>query len=418
MTAYDRVRVNTATTGTGAVIGGTAYQAQWQTDADASVSDSAALILLIEDGYSSGLPTAWEISDSVYTLATRSFTRVLRSSSTGSLLDLSGSATVAIIGVAAAEINQLPYKNVANTFTATQTITPAANTEALTISGGSLTGSNASSFASISGTWNTSGTPSALDINITDTASNASSLLANLSVGGTSKASVRKSGLITTTGGFTSNPVANHSVTIGTDSFIALRYQNAAGPHFSLNIIGDSSGSGGPAQIRIGSTGLITWESTSNVGTGTRDLILSRNAAATLRLGDVNAAAPISQTLDVQGSRSGTDTNVAGANLTVRSGIGTGNATGSSLIFQTPLAVASGTGAQTSTTRLTLGPAAGIWAYPYRSQGYTVATLPAGTAGDRAHVTDALAPAFITAVVGGGAVVTPVFYDGANWIAA
>lgn len=51
------------------------------------------------------------------------------------------------------------------------------------------------------------------------------------------------------------------------------------------------------------------------------------------------------------------------------------------------------------------------------TRGYTVATLPTGTIGDRAYVTDALAPTFLTAVVGGGAVVCPVFYDGTNWVA-
>lgn len=44
---------------------------------------------------------------------------------------------------------------------------------------------------------------------------------------------------------------------------------------------------------------------------------------------------------------------------------------------------------------------------------YTVATLPAGVNNDRAFVTDALAPAFGAAVVGGGAVRIPVYYDGA-----
>jgi len=48
--------------------------------------------------------------------------------------------------------------------------------------------------------------------------------------------------------------------------------------------------------------------------------------------------------------------------------------------------------------------------------GYTVAGLPAGTIGDRAYVTNALAPAFGATVVGGGAVTIPVFYDGTNWI--
>lgn len=49
--------------------------------------------------------------------------------------------------------------------------------------------------------------------------------------------------------------------------------------------------------------------------------------------------------------------------------------------------------------------------------GYTVATLPAGTVGMLAYVTDALAPSFLVTVVGGGAVTTPVFYNGTNWVA-
>ena len=65
--------------------------------------------------------------------------------------------------------------------------------------------------------------------------------------------------------------------------------------------------------------------------------------------------------------------------------------------FNTPIGVASG------------GTGSGV--------AYTVATLPvAGTQGRRAWVTDALAPAFGAAVVGGGAVVIPVFDNGAAWI--
>ena len=49
---------------------------------------------------------------------------------------------------------------------------------------------------------------------------------------------------------------------------------------------------------------------------------------------------------------------------------------------------------------------------------YTVATLPAaGVQGRRAWVTNALAPTFLTAVVGGGAVVCPVFDNGTAWVA-
>lgn len=83
----------------------------------------------------------------------------------------------------------------ANTWTATQTITPAANTSALSVSGFSLTGSNAQSLLDLAGTWNTSGTPTAIDLNITDTASNSSSLLLNLRTGGTSRFKVSKTGV-------------------------------------------------------------------------------------------------------------------------------------------------------------------------------------------------------------------------------
>lgn len=51
-----------------------------------------------------------------------------------------------------------------------------------------------------------------------------------------------------------------------------------------------------------------------------------------------------------------------------------------------------------------------------RLTGYTVATLPTGTTGDTAYVTDALAPTFLATIVGGGAITTPVFYNGSNWV--
>jgi hypothetical protein len=47
---------------------------------------------------------------------------------------------------------------------------------------------------------------------------------------------------------------------------------------------------------------------------------------------------------------------------------------------------------------------------------YTVATLPAATRGDIAYVTDALAPTFLSTLVGGGAIVAPAFYNGTNWV--
>src|SRR5262245_59754710 len=81
----------------------------------------------------------------------------------------------------------VPLPHAANTFSATQTITPAANTNALVVSGYSLTGANAQSLLDLSGTWNTSGNPAAIKLNLTNTASGTTSRFADFQLGGTSK---------------------------------------------------------------------------------------------------------------------------------------------------------------------------------------------------------------------------------------
>ena len=67
-----------------------------------------------------------------------------------------------------------------------------------------------------------------------------------------------------------------------------------------------------------------------------------------------------------------------------------------------PVAV---TGAISATTTISTG-------------SYTVATLPAGTVGQRAFVTDATAPTFLTALTGGGGVRCPVFRNATVWVSA
>ena len=69
----------------------------------------------------------------------------------------------------------------------TTTITPAADTSAIVSTGYSVTGSGAASLVDLSGTWNTTGTPTLIKANIVNTASNASSLLMDLQVGGSSQ---------------------------------------------------------------------------------------------------------------------------------------------------------------------------------------------------------------------------------------
>jgi hypothetical protein len=87
----NRAKVATATTGTGAVTLSTTTLVPYQTWVSAGAVDQMTYSYLIEDG------TAWELGTGVYTSSTNNLTRVLTSSSTGSLLNLTGNATVAAI---------------------------------------------------------------------------------------------------------------------------------------------------------------------------------------------------------------------------------------------------------------------------------------------------------------------------------
>jgi hypothetical protein len=54
-----------------------------------------------------------------------------------------------------------------------------------------------------------------------------------------------------------------------------------------------------------------------------------------------------------------------------------------------------------------------------KTGGYTFETLPTPTIGMRTYITDGAAlPIYMANAAGGGSTVTPVFYNGANWINA
>jgi hypothetical protein len=85
----DRVKVSTSSTGTSTIVLGSAV-AGYQTFSAGGISDGDLVRYVIENG------TAWEIGQGQYTHSGTQLSRTLSSSSTGSLLNLSGTSYVFI----------------------------------------------------------------------------------------------------------------------------------------------------------------------------------------------------------------------------------------------------------------------------------------------------------------------------------
>ncbi len=136
---------------------------------------------------------------------------------------------------------------------------------------------------------------------------------------------------------------------------------DASGTPNGMHLVANGSYSGflNSTQFRLTSTQDFGFSSGSSQNTGL-DVILNRAAAATLQMGDNVNGAAVNQTLQAANGITGTDK--TGGNLTIASGKGTGAGAVSSLIFQTPTVLSTGTTAQSLATRLTLTSAGATFA--------------------------------------------------------
>jgi len=173
-------------------------------------------------------------------------------------------------------------------------------------SGYSLTGSQATSLLDLAGTWNTSGTPTALKLNITNTASDGSSLLLDLQTGSSSKLSARA-----TDGAISLN--AGSSPSIGRRADVNMLMLHEVFPGSGVAIMGIGSGYNPGVNISVSAN--LSW--TNDSPASTRDLILGRAAAATLQLGLDNATTPTAQVIKGHNVTTGT-----GAALEITGGTG------------------------------------------------------------------------------------------------
>ena len=162
---------------------------------------------------------------------------------------------------------QLRAPSAADTYTAPRAmdITPVA-----------LTGSAATSSLSIAQTWNTTGAPTALDLNVTDTASNAASLLMNLRVGGTSLFRVGKAGNAIAP----ISSAATPAYAMGANATGI--YSRSATLRLNFSVGGNDAGvEVGSGLVALASTSQLAWVATT-LPSSSPDLILARDTANTL----------------------------------------------------------------------------------------------------------------------------------------
>jgi len=145
----------------------------------------------------------------------------------------------------------VPLLNAGNTFSATQTITPTANANALAVSGYSLTGANAQSLLDLSGTLNTSGSPSIIKLNLTNTASGTATKFADFQLGGTSQITLTTGGTTPSVGlNIAGNNFGGWSLINGADAGVTNNFE-ALQAYWASNVVNLDSTKVGTGTVRV-----------------------------------------------------------------------------------------------------------------------------------------------------------------------
>ena len=174
---------------------------------------------------------------------------------------------------------------------------------AQTLTGQSLTGTQATSLVDLSATWNTTGTPTAIKLQVTNTNSNAAALLLDLQVGLVSKASITKGGQIASGFGYTYAQPQFYDSSIGVAAGFQIRSSSGVAAYGEGTAIwgvdnGATSGMRLASHIPLGWTGSHALSNVPDVALfrdGAPGIIAQRNGTAkqTLRIYNTYTSASI-----------------------------------------------------------------------------------------------------------------------------